>query len=127
MSYRTYILEKELAEVKTKLKEVTQALVEVAFSLSDDNFDEGSEHYEVCNTIDNLPDDVQKTYEGLYKYYCAESMAWFNAPQRDRHEQRMQEEYDRLERQEYEEEYAGGHWAIQEDVRDYPDEKTGED
>lgn len=24
-------------------------------------------------------------------------------------------------------EYAGGHWAIQEDVRDYPDEKTGED
>ena len=125
MSYRTYILEKELAEVKTKLKEVTQALVEVAFSLSDDNFDDGSEHYEVWDTIKHLPDDVQKTYEGLYKYYCAESMAWFNARQRDRHEQRMQEkyEYDR----DYPDEYAGGHWAIQEDVRDYPDEKTGED
>ena len=125
MSYRTYILEKELAEVKAKLKEVTQALVEVAFSLSDDNFDEGSEHYEVCNTIDNLPDDVQKTYEGLYKYYCAESMAWWNARQLDRHEQRMQEEeQDRL--LEEAENKAEIYREMEENDRE-PDEKTGED
>lgn len=125
MSYRTYILEKELAEVKAKLKEVTEALAEVAFSLSDDNFDDGSEHYEVWDTIKHLPDDVQKTYEDLYAYNCACSMAWWNARQLDRHEQRMQEEeQDRL--LEEAENKAEIYREMEENDRE-PDEKTGED
>ena len=126
MSYRTYILEKELSEMKVKLKEVTEALAEVAFSLSDDNLDDGSEYYEVWNTIKLLPDDVQKTYEELYARYCARSMEWFNAREDDEHEQRMQEEYEESDRV-YDD--ASGKWysPLPPEDRDYPDEKTGED
>ena len=88
MSYRTYILEKELAEVKAKLELTTQIFAEVVhhtYRKTDPNFDI-NEYVE--GGYGTLPDDVLITFRA----WCASYADAEN------------DEYDRLERLEYEEE-----------------------